>query len=118
MDADADRVGVHIALSEDEHGGHFHFARRAGFSRHLKLNWLLRTHGFLVHYNFMADGSPILAALGLKGLGAERHWPFHVSDIVLTAALLAGGGDPIHKLMDALRKFMEASASKGVGTIK
>jgi hypothetical protein len=64
----------------------------------------------------MADDDLILAALELKAAVAER--PFHVSDIVLTAALLAGGGDPIHKLMDALRKFMQASASKGSGNVK
>jgi hypothetical protein len=66
----------------------------------------------------MADGNPILAALELKALGVNGHRPFHVSDIVLTAALLAGGGDPIHKLMDALRKFIGGSASKGSGNVK
>jgi hypothetical protein len=64
----------------------------------------------------MADGNPILAALELKALGASQVWSFHVSDIVLTAALLAGGADPIHKLMDAFRKFMEASSAKASGT--
>jgi len=83
----------------------------AGFARHSRLNWLLRTHGSLVHYNFMADGKAILAALELKALGASHVWSFRVSDIVLTAALLAGT-DPIHKLMDAFRKFMEASSGK------
>jgi hypothetical protein len=65
----------------------------------------------------MADGNPILAALELKAPGRDRHWSFRLSDIVLTAAMLAGGADRIHKLMDAFRKFMEASASKGSGTI-
>jgi hypothetical protein len=64
----------------------------------------------------MADGNPILAALELKALGASYVWSSHVSDIVLTAALLAGGTDPIHKLMDAFRKFMEASSAKASGT--
>jgi hypothetical protein len=44
-----------------------------------------QTHGSLVHYNFMADGNPILAALELKAQDAARHWLFRVSDIVLTA---------------------------------
>jgi len=57
----------------------------------------------------MADGNPILAALELKAQDANRHWLFRVSDIVLTAAMLAGGAGPIHKLMDAFRKSMEAS---------
>jgi hypothetical protein len=49
----------------------------------------------------MADDDPILAALGLKAPGTDRHWSFQVSDIVLTAALFAGGTNPIHKFMDA-----------------
>ncbi len=64
----------------------------------------------------MADGNPILAALELKALGASHVWSFQVSDIVLTAAMLAGGADPIHTLMDAFRKFMEASSAKASGT--
>lgn len=53
-----------------------------------------------------------------NALGANQLWWFRVSDIVLTAALLAGGADPIHKLMDAFRKFMEASSAKASGTAK
>ena len=58
-------------------------------------------------------------AVGAPNRPSENQlWWFHVADIVLTAALLAGGADPIHKLMDAFRKFMEASASKASGTLK
>ena len=64
----------------------------------------------------MADDDSVLAALGLKELGTARHWSFQVSDIVLTAALLAGGRSN-HKLMDALRKFTEASSAKASGTV-
>ncbi len=60
----------------------------------------------------MADGNPVLAALELKALGASHVWSFRVSGIVLTAALLAGGTNPIHKLMDAFRKLMDASSAK------
>jgi hypothetical protein len=63
----------------------------------------------------MADDNPILAALELKALGASHVWSFHVSDIVLTAALLAGGAGPIHKLMDTFRKFMEVSSASKSG---
>jgi hypothetical protein len=63
----------------------------------------------------MADGNPILATLELQALGASHVWSFRVSGIVLTAALLAGGADPIHKLMDTLRKFMEASSASRSG---
>lgn len=40
----------------------------------------------------------------------------NIADIVFTAALLAGGADPIHKVLDAFRKFMEASSAKASGT--
>jgi hypothetical protein len=43
---------------------------------------------------------------------------FHLSDIVFTATMLAGGADPIHKLLDVFRKFMEASAARAAGTAK
>jgi hypothetical protein len=45
-----------------------------------------------------------------------QHWWFNMSDIVFTGALLAGGADPIHKLLDLYRKFTEASAAKAAGT--
>ena len=63
----------------------------------------------------MADNNPILAALELKALGASHVWSFHVSDIVLTAARLAGGVDPIHELMDTFRKFMEVLSTSKSG---
>src|SRR2546430_9199172 len=66
----------------------------------------------------MADDSPIAVALGLKTPGPGRHWSFQVSDTVLTAAMLAGGADSIHKAMDAFRKFMEASSAKASGMMK
>jgi hypothetical protein len=65
----------------------------------------------------MADDDPILAALELRPPGANQYRWFHLIDIVLTAALLAGGTDPIHKLMDAFRKFMEASSAKASDTV-
>ena len=64
----------------------------------------------------MAGGKPILAALELKAMGASHVWSFHVSDIVLTEALLAGGADPIQKLIDDFRKLMDASSAKVGGT--
>jgi hypothetical protein len=94
VNADTDCVGFHVAFSDYEHGVDFHLFGSLDFARHLRFNWLLRTHGYLIHYNFMADGNPILAALELKAPGANRHWSFQVSDIVLTAALLAGGARP------------------------
>jgi len=66
----------------------------------------------------MAEDDPILAALGLKAPGTARHWSFPVSDIVLTATMLAGGTDPIHKLMDSFRKFMKAPSAGGKDTME
>jgi hypothetical protein len=77
-----------------------------------------QTNGPLVHYNFMADDDSVLAALGLKALGTYCQWSFQVSDIVLTAAMLAGGVDAIHKLMDVFLKFVEAYSAKASGTMK
>jgi hypothetical protein len=62
----------------------------------------------------MADDNPIAAALGLKAQGPDRHWSLQVSDIVLTAATPT----PSHRLMDAFRKFMEASSARASGTMK
>jgi hypothetical protein len=36
----------------------------------------------------------------------KQLWWFDASDIVSPSAMLAGGADRIHKLMDAFRKFM------------
>jgi hypothetical protein len=71
-----------------------------------------------LHYNFMADGNPILAALELKAPCANHLCSFRVSDTVLTAAMLAGGTDPIQKLMDTFRKFMKAPSARGKGTME
>ena len=62
---------------------------------------------FVVPVDSQTQGAP----------SANQLWWFHLIDIVLTAALLAGGADPIHKLMDAFRKFMEATSAKASGTV-
>ena len=46
----------------------------------------------------------------------QQLWWFNMSDIVFTGALLAGGADPIHKLLDLYRKAVESSAAKASGT--
>ncbi len=116
MNADAHRVGVHIAFSDYKHCVHFHLFCALDLPLAFEVKLASQTHGSLVHYNFMADGNPILAALGLKAPCANHRCSFLASDIVLTAAMLAGGAGPIHKLMDAFRKFMEASSAKASGT--
>ena len=71
----------------------------------------------------------LLASLGVRVIdqfidkaqpqpGPMQCWCFNFADVVFTAALLAGGADPIHKVLDAFRKFMEASSAKASGTIK
>jgi hypothetical protein len=57
--------------------------------------------------------------LTAAGIGAPiegQHWWFNMCDILFTGALLAGGADPIHKLLDLYRKFVESSAAKAAGT--
>jgi len=57
-----------------------------------------------------------LTAMGAGALNeAQRLW-FNRIDILFTGALLAGGADPIHKILDLYRKFIESSAAKAAGT--
>ena len=67
----------------------------------------------------------LISALGVRALGQfldqailldSQRWWFNFSDIVFTGALLAGGADPIHKILDLYRKVMESSAEKAAGT--
>jgi hypothetical protein len=57
-----------------------------------------------------------LTATGIGALSEWQRWWFNMSDILFTGALLAGGADPIHKLLDLYRKFVESSAAKAAGT--
>ena len=57
-----------------------------------------------------------LTATGTGVPPEGQRWWFNMSDIVFTGALLAGGADPIHKLLDLYRKFVESSAAKAAGT--
>lgn len=57
---------------------------------------------------------PTVAGIGTSPQG--QHWCFNMVDILFTGALLAGGADPIHKLLDLYRKFMESSAARAAGT--
>ena len=56
------------------------------------------------------------ASITTEGSFETQMWWFNMSDILFTGALLAGGADPIHKLLDLYRKFVEASAGKASGT--
>lgn len=56
------------------------------------------------------------AATGMGALPEAQRWWFSMLDILFTGALLAGGADPIHKLLDLYRKFVESSAAKTAGT--
>jgi hypothetical protein len=58
------------------------------------------------------DVTTAVAGTPLKG----QDWWFNMGDILFTGALLAGGADPIHKLLDLYRKFVESSAAKAAGT--
>lgn len=71
----------------------------------------------------------VLAAIGVRALSlfidpaalsgdpaTDSHlWWFNACDIVFSGALLAGGADPIHKLLDLYRKVVEASSARAAG---
>jgi len=66
-----------------------------------------------------------VSAVGVRTLGmlvAENAVPagmqtslFNSVDILLTGALLAGGSDGIHKIMQVYTNYMESAASKARG---
>ena len=56
------------------------------------------------------------ASIGAGAATEAQRWWFNMSDILFTGALLAGGADPIHKVLDLYRKFVESSAAKAAGT--
>jgi hypothetical protein len=78
------------------------------------LGLLLASCGVRVLHQFLV----IPAAGGMDAPPEWQHICLQATDVVLTAALLSGGADPIHKLMDAFRKFMEATSAKADGTSK
>jgi hypothetical protein len=61
--------------------------------------------------------SPFIDPVALRGdPSTDSHlWWFNACDIVFSGALLAGGADPIHKLLDLYRKVVEASSAKAAG---
>jgi hypothetical protein len=91
---------------------HFHLLRALDLPLAFEVKLASPTHGSLVHYNFMAYDDPILAARRLRAPSANQYWWFNLNDIVL------GGSDSMHTLMDAFRKFMEASSARVSGTMK
>ncbi len=60
--------------------------------------------------------SQFVAPAFLDAIHATQRWWFNMMDIVFSGALLAGGADPIHKLLDLYRKFVESSAARAAGT--
>jgi hypothetical protein len=69
----------------------------------------------------------MIAAFGVRALSQfvdpaatatisePQRWWFNMIDILFTGALLAGGADPIHKLLDLYRKFVEKTSRKAAG---
>ena len=56
--------------------------------------------------------SPFLAKDALNNLPAAQHALFAGFDIVLTAALLAGGADGLHSVISAFTSFFGATAQR------
>jgi hypothetical protein len=57
-----------------------------------------------------------LTAAGASTPSETQLYWFNMIDILFTGALLAGGADPIHKILDLYRKFVESTAAKAAGT--
>lgn len=53
----------------------------------------------------------LIDTASLDGLGPLQNSAFDFVDIVLTGAVLAGGSDGIHKLIEVYRKFTEKGSS-------
>jgi len=45
-------------------------------------------------------------------LGGKQQWTFLVVDVALSAALLAGGADGIHSVVNAFTTFFETTAQR------
>lgn len=58
---------------------------------------------------------PLVGSDTLSGMGERQTDWFHFVDVFLTAGLLAGGSEGIHKLTQVYTTFMEASAIRAEG---
>jgi hypothetical protein len=56
--------------------------------------------------------SPFLKSDALTGLGAQQHALFMGFDVLLTAALLAGGADGLHSVVTAFTSFFDATSQR------
>jgi len=55
---------------------------------------------------------PFVDRTNFNSLGASQQWMFLVVDVVLSAALLAGGADGIHSAVNAFTTFFSSTAQK------
>lgn len=55
---------------------------------------------------------PFVEHSSFEKLGGSQRWAFLVVDMVLTAALLAGGADGIHSVVNAFTTFFNTTAQK------
>lgn len=55
---------------------------------------------------------PLVDHLNFDKLGNSQQWMFLTVDVVLSAALLAGGADGIHSVVNAFTTFFNATAQK------
>jgi len=55
---------------------------------------------------------PFVEHPSFEKLGTNQQWMFVVVDMVLTAALLAGGADGIHSVINAFTTFFNTTAQK------
>lgn len=55
---------------------------------------------------------PFVSQADFNTLAASRQWMFLVVDVVLSGALLAGGADGIHQVVNAVTTFFSTTAQK------
>jgi hypothetical protein len=55
---------------------------------------------------------PFVDHTTFEKLGGNQQWMFLVVDVVLSAALLAGGADGIHSVINAFTTFFDTTAQK------
>ena len=55
---------------------------------------------------------PFVDHVSFEKLGSHQQWMFLVVDVVLSAALLAGGADGIHSVINSFTTFFDTTAQK------
>ncbi|UCG49277.1 MAG: hypothetical protein JSU94_05730 [Phycisphaerales bacterium] len=74
--------------------------------------WSGLVAGILISAGGIRTLRTLVEPLAFQDMPTGQRTLFHLVDILLTAGLIAGGGDGIHKLTEAYRAFMETTTKK------